>query len=237
MHTVLIVEDDDFIRQVTKRKLEAEGYNVLEAIDKRTLLEQIQKTTIELILLDILLHKDNGIELIEEIKKHTDAPIIMVSSKDHLFDKVLALEMGADDYMCKPVEPKELLSRIKANLRRYIGNEKKQDTKQERKPIRFGPWAVDYQTYSLKNDDGSDAGLTKDEFDLFVTLACSPSVVFTRERLFEILKADNFDSFDRAIDVQITRIRKKLGDDARKPTMIKTIRKVGYQFIAPLADN
>lgn len=236
MHKILIAEDDDFTRQLTKRKLESEGYAVVEAINRVTLIGQLDKNDdVHIILLDIILDKDNGIELIDEIKRYTDAPIIMVSSKDHLFDKIIALEMGADDYMCKPVEPKELLSRIKAHIRRYVNSGTRQeDRKENRKQIKFGPWLVDHKTCSIKNDNGGDAGLTKDEFDLLVTLAQSPNVVFTRERLFEVLKSDNCDSFDRAIDIQITRIRKKLGDSANSPSIIKTVRKVGYQFIAQI---
>ncbi len=233
MYSVLVVDDDDFIRKVTRGKLESEGYTVLEAIDKSSLLKQLGHHDVHLILLDVILNKDNGIELIAEIKKFTDAPIMMVTGKDHLFDKVIALEMGADDYMCKPAEPKELLSRIKAHIRRYVGSGEKTDgTKHDSGQIKFGPWTIDRKTYSVRNDNGGDAGLTKDEFDLLVTLACQPNVVFTRDRLFEILKSDNYESFDRAIDVQITRIRKKLGDHANSPSIIKTVRKVGYQFIA-----
>jgi two-component system OmpR family response regulator len=233
MYSVLVVDDDDFIRKVTRAKLESEGYIVLEAIDKASLLGQIDRHDIHLILLDVILNKDNGIELIAEIRKFTNAPIMMVSSKSHLFDKVIALEMGAEDYMCKPAEPKELLSRVKAHIRRYVGSiDKMAKTKHHFNQIKFGPWTIDYKTYSVKNDNGGDAGLTKDEFDLLSTLAYHPNVVFTRERLFEILKSDNFESFDRAIDVQIARIRRKLDDSASKPVIIKTIRKVGYQFIA-----
>lgn len=233
MHKILIVEDDDFIRKVTKGKLEAEGYHILEAVDRVSLLKQLEQHGVQILLLDIVLNKDNGIELIGEVREHTDAPIIMVSSKDHLFDKIVALEMGADDYMTKPVEPKELVSRIKAHIRRYVGNEKTEGSgTKSKETIRFGPWVIDHKSYSVKNDNGDDAGLTKDEFDLLVTLAKSPNVVFSRDRLFEILKADNFDSFDRSIDIQVTRIRKKLGDDARNPSIIKTVRKVGYTFVA-----
>jgi len=237
MNKILIAEDDDFLRQITKNKLESEGYEVVEAINKVTLIEQLNKHEVHTILLDILLNNDNGIEMIEEIKQHTDAPIIVVSSKDHLFDKVIALEMGADDYMCKPVEPKELLSRIKANIRRYINNNTGSLNTHMSGQIKFGSWIIDCSNYTVKSDKGDDAGLTKDEFDLLVTLARSPNVVFTRDRLFEVLKSDNYDSFDRAIDIQITRIRKKLGDNANDPSIIRTVRKVGYQFIAPLEKN
>lgn len=237
MYGVLLVEDDDFLRKATKNKLEAEGYRVLEATDRPGLTKQLETGPIHIILLDIVLHKTNGIELIEDIKKYTNAPIIIVSSKTHLFDKVVALEMGADDYMCKPVEAKELLSRIKAHIRRYVGSQENQTQGLKGKIIRFGPWVADCTTYSVKNDNGEEAGLTKDEFDLLVTMARAPQVVFTRDRLFDILKADHCESFDRAIDIQIARIRKKLGDDAQSPSFIKTVRKVGYQFIAPVEQG
>lgn len=238
MHTVLMVDDDDFLRQVIRRKLESEGYRVLEAIDRPTLIRQISGHEAHLILLDIMLDKDNGIELISDIREHSEAPIIMLSSKDHLFDKIIALEMGADDYICKPAEPKELISRIKANIRRYTANDAPANTKAspQKQKIRFGPWLADLNEFSVRHDDGTDAGLTKDEFDLLVTLAKSPNVIFTRDKLFEMLRAENFDAFDRAIDIQIMRIRKKLGDDARTPIYIKTVRKVGYQFVAAVGE-
>lgn len=237
MHTVLIAEDDDFLRQITKHKLESEGYAVIEAIDRDTLVQQLSRHDPHIILLDILLHKDNGIELIAEIKQRTDAPIIVISSKDHLFDKVIALEMGADDYMCKPAEPKEMLSRIKANIRRYINSSAAAVPAKESGLLKFCSWTINCQTYSIVDNNGCDAGLTKDEFDLLLTLVRSPNVVFTRDRLFEVLKSERYDSFDRAIDIQITRIRKKLGDNASNPVIIKTVRKVGYQFIAPIEKS
>lgn len=235
MHTVLMVDDDDFLRQVIKSKLESEGYRMLQAVSRPTLFSQLGTNEIHLILLDIMLDKENGIELITEIREHTEAPIIMLSSKDHLFDKIIALEMGADDYICKPAEPKELLSRIKANIRRYISGSTTVEAKAPQK-FRFGPWLVDISNFCVCNDDGHDAGLTKDEFDLLVVLAKSPNVIFTREKIFEILRAEDFDTFDRAIDIQIMRIRKKIGDDARNPVFIRTVRKVGYQFVAPVTE-
>lgn len=236
MHTILIVDDDAFIREILKGKLESEGYRALEAAGKPALLAQLQKNDIHLILLDVMLDKDNGIELISEIKSFTDIPIIMVSSKDHLFDKIIALEMGADDYICKPAEPRELLSRIKAHIRRYTGG-KNAPEKTMSGSLCFGGWKIDFSSFSVKDKNGDDAGLTKDEFDLLATLAGAPNVVFTRETLFEKLRADNFDAFDRAIDIQIMRVRKKLGDNARAPKFIRTIRKVGYQFVAPVEKN
>lgn len=230
MHTVLIAEDDDVIRQTQKLFLEQQGYRVAEAVDGASLLNTLRNVRPDLILLDVMLKQDNGIELITQIKIHTDAPIIIVSSKKELVDKVLALEMGADDYVCKPVEMQELSSRIKANIRRYesrpaSGGDKRRD-------ISFGGWTMDFKTYAVRDERGRDSGLTTDEFQLLATLAGSPNVIFSRDRLFEILKAENYESFDRAIDIQIARIRKKLGDDARRPKIIKTIRKVGYIFIA-----
>lgn len=233
MHTVLIAEDDNIIRQTQKQFLEGEGYKVIEAIDGQTLIRALQNTCPDIILLDIILNKDNGLELMKDIKTYTDVPIIVVSSKKDLIDKVLALELGADDYMCKPIEMRELISRIKANVRRYKNDNSKGISKdaETRPPIVFGEWLIDFRTYSVTNREGVDVGLTTAEFNLLSTLAKSPNVVFTREKLFDILKPDNYDSFDRAIDIQIARIRKKFGDDAHDPKIIKTIRNVGYIFI------
>lgn len=235
MHTVLIAEDDNFIRHTQKQFLESEGYKIMEAVDGQSLMKALQSAQPDAILLDIVLNKDNGIELIADIKVFTDAPIIVISSKKELVDKVLALEMGADDYMCKPIEMRELASRIKANIRRYVSNKNSAEGSDNR-PVVFGQWTIDYNTYSVKNREGVDAGLTTSEFYLLSTLAKSPNVVFTRDRLFDILKEDHYESFDRAIDIQIARIRKKLGDDAHNPAIIKTIRNVGYIFIADRSE-
>lgn len=234
MHTVLIAEDDDVIRQSEKLFLEREGYRVAEAVDGSSLLEILENLQPHTILLDVMLKQDNGIEMIPQIKSRTDAPIIVVSSKKDLVDKVLALEMGADDYVCKPVEMKELASRVKANIRRYETRPARSADK--RRNISFCGWTMDFKTYTLRDAKGGDSGLTTDEFELLATLASAPNVIFSRDRLFDILKAGNYESFDRAIDIQIARIRKKLGDDARHPQIIKTIRKVGYIFIAESAD-
>ena len=231
MYTVLIAEDDKVIRLTQKEFLEAEGYKVIEAADGPSLLKGAQGGRPDAILLDIMLGKDNGIALIEKVKTHTDVPIIVVSSKKDLVDRVLALEMGADDYMSKPVEMRELASRLKANIRRYT-NDKKNAQGNGGPPLEFAGWVLDFQTYTVRRRDGTDAGLTTAEFNLLATLARTPNVVFSRERLFDLLQPDNYESFDRAIDIHIARIRKKLGDNARNPKIIKTVRNIGYIFIA-----
>ena len=232
MKEILVAEDDDFVRILEKEALEGAGYRVFESKCRQSTLQSLEDHNVSLILLDIILSKDNGIELITDIKQYTKAPIIMVSGKSGLADKVMSLEMGADDYMSKPVEMKELLARIRANIRRYEGEDSAIYGK-GRSKLAFDNWVMDSDSFSVRDCiHGRDAALTKDEFDLLLTLARSPNVVFSREKLFEILKADNYEVFDRSIDIQIARIRKKLGDDAKLPRIIKTVRKVGYQFIA-----
>lgn len=234
MKKILVADDDECIRTLEREFLRGEGYDVIESQCKQTTLQSLENHNVSLILLDIMLGRDNGIELIKDIKTYTNAPIIMISSRRDLVDKVISLEMGADDYMSKPVEAKELLARIKANIRRYDDRDNVMSRNHVSK-LSFDQWVIDCDDFSVKSIDGSrGADLTKDEFDLLSTLARSPHVVFSRDKLFEILKADNYDVFDRSIDVQIARIRKKLGDDARTPKIIKTIRKAGYQFIADI---
>ena len=232
---ILIIEDDDFIRETKQSFLTSEGFTVFEARDGADALQAIQSEAIDLILLDIMLETGNGIDLMKEIKEYTNVPIIIVSSKNELVDKVVGLEMGADDYLCKPVDMKELLSRIKANIRRYqdITNTKdKASNTGDKEQIIFADWTINRSNYTVMHENGTDAGLTKDEFDLLLTLAQSPNIVFSREKLFEILKPDNYESYDRTIDIQIARVRKKLGDNAQSPKYIKTVRQVGYIFVA-----
>lgn len=240
-NSILIVEDDDFIRETKRSFLEAEGFTIHESTNDADALKMVQSQSIDLILLDIMLETGNGIDLMKQIKEFTNVPIIIVSSKSELVDKILGLEMGADDYLCKPVDMKELLSRIKANLRRY---QQDQETMQDKHQdsslssnIVFGPWTINSDNYSVMHEDGKNAELTKDEFDLLHTLAGSPNIVFSREKLFEMLKPDNYESYDRTIDIQVARIRKKLGDDAKNPKYIKTVRQVGYIFVADILST
>ena len=189
-----------------------------------------------MILLDLVLPDAEGFSLIAKIRAKSKAPIIIVSGKSDTTEKVVGLEMGADDYITKPFEMRELSARIKAVLRR--GSEKSNDSApgaassaaSQADNISFEGWRLDRTQYQLFDPKNRSADLTTGEFKLLEALVLLPNRVLTREHLFEITRGGDFDAFDRAIDIQIGRIRKKIKDDVKSPTIIKTVRGVGYMF-------
>ena len=239
--TVLLVEDDPCIREIAKHDLQNDGYHVLEASNACKVFEVLKSThQIDSILLDIGLPDGNGLDLISKIREHTDAPIIIVSGRDGTTDRVIGLEMGADDYISKPVEIREFLARVKAHVRRYKESYKEFYKESlnllpatlQKKPLRikFGRWVLDRSKYQIFDEDGSDGTLTTKEFILLDALITATGRTLSREHLFTLVRGENSDSYDRAVDVQITRIRHKICEDARHPQMIKTVRGIGYMF-------
>ena len=234
LHTILLVEDNEFIRTQTKWELEAEGYRVYEAPDAASVEVICQSREIDLILLDIHLPDGSGLSLISEIQNHTKAPIIIVSSQDSELDRVIGLEMGADDYVCKPVIMRELLARIKTNIRRYrstnVTSQKKILRQESSSHIKFGQWILDSSKYQIYDEAGNSANLTTKEFQILEALIKAAGRVLSREHLFTLVHDEASNATDRAVDVQIVRIRKKIGDCAKSPKIIKTIRGIGYMF-------
>ncbi len=184
-------------------------------------------------MLDLGLPDTTGLTLMGEIRAKVDAPIIVVSGKGDTTDKVVGLEMGADDYVGKPFHLRELSARIKTVLRRSAKNETapaKEET-QEAEIIEFDEWVMNTGRFEITGADKAPLDLTTGEFQLLHTLVKSANRVLSREQLFDLTRGDDYDSFDRAVDIQIGRLRKKLGDDPKSPRLIKTVRGVGYMFI------
>lgn len=239
--TILSVDDDEDLQLVVKEYLESDGYKVLRAHSlKEFEIWSEQKSAIDIVLLDLMLKDAEGLSLIATIKEKIKAPIIIVSGKTDTTEKIVCLEMGADDYLTKPFEMRELSARIKAVLRRAnalpspIDSSMKDTNPHEfNGRIYFGNWYLDCGQYQLYDLNNKSAELTSGEFKLLEILALSAKKVVTRERLFEITRdSSNYDAYDRVIDIQIARIRKKIGDDAKNPEVLKTIRGVGYMFCA-----
>ena len=233
--TVLVVGSDAGLQTILCRYLEQEGYQVLLALSGNELAQKLESVLPNIILLDLALPADDGFALLTMIRSKGNAAIIAINSKDAFVDRIISLEMGADDCLTKPFELRELSARIKAVLRR---------TKQEKIPsndtatgsiakadrIYFNGWVLDRQKYQVFDGDDIAAELTSGEFKLLEAMLISPNRVLSRERLFELTRPGNFEAFDRAIDIQIGRIRKKINDNSRNPVLIKTIRGVGYMF-------
>lgn len=233
--TVLTIEDDQNLQIVIQSFLEDQGYEVLTGSNGKDLLEKVQAVHVDVILLDLGLPDSDGLNLMSRIRAFTKAPVIVVSGKDEPTDKILGLELGADDYLAKPFEMRELYARIKAVLRRTgHGADPAQVAeavgKQDATRLAFGNWVMDRGSFSVTSRDGEPANLTTAEFKLLEILLNSSGRVLSRDQLFELGRGQGYQSYDRAVDIHIARLRKKLGDDPKTPHLIKTVRGVGYMF-------
>ncbi len=243
--TVLTVDDDANLQVVLSHYLESEGYGVSCAVSGNDLKEKLQVIKPNVILLDLVLPDTDGLSLLGYIRAQYPFPVIVVSGKSDTTEKVVCLEMGADDYMTKPFEMRELSARIKAVLRRALEKEKAAinsasagDGKEKGadKNVRFGTWTMDRAKLQVFDTTGASADLTTGEFKMLDTLIRANGRVLSREFLFDVTREADYDSYDRAVDIQIGRLRKKLNDDPKDSLYIKTVRGAGYMFIAPIEN-
>ncbi len=234
--TVLTIDDDHDLQIVMRTYLENQGYQLMTAYSGAETLAKLDAAQPDIILLDLMLPDNDGLTLLTAIRAKTRAPVIVVSGKNETADKIVGLEMGADDYLTKPFEMRELSARIKAVLRRAADNDKPANIDKEAplakaKRVSFNGWTLDRQQYQLFDAANAASDLTTGEFKLLEALVMAPNRVLSREQLFELTRAGGkFDAYDRVIDTQVARIRKKLGDDPATPALIKTVRGVGYMF-------
>ena len=234
--TVLSIDDDENLQIVIGQYLEDSGYNVLNANNMQMALEKVCENKLDVILLDLVLPDGEGLSLIPQIQSKSSARIIVVSGKSDTTEKIVCLEMGADDYITKPFEMRELSARIKAVLRRGGAQDNKdksvsaQSASKEEKIYFENGWCLDRSQYQLYENNGTPANLTTGEFKLLEALILAPNRALSREQLFDLTRDGDYDVYDRAIDIQIARLRKKLHDDTKSPRLIKTIRGVGYMF-------
>jgi two-component system, OmpR family, response regulator len=228
---ILSIDDDANLQTVLGQYLEDDGYKVFTARDVNGALEKASALNFDIILLDLVLPDGDGMNLIPKLRSRSQAAIIVVSGKSDTTEKIVCLEMGADDYMTKPFEMRELSARIKAVMRRSNDNEKKEEVSMsgtgQPEKIMFNNWCLDRTQYQLFDPKKKSAGLTTGEFKLLEALVLSPNRVLSREHLFDLTRDQEYDSYDRAIDIQIARLRKKLKKDAE---LIKTVRGIGYMF-------
>ncbi|MEO8842178.1 MAG: response regulator transcription factor [Kofleriaceae bacterium] len=219
---VLLVEDDVRLAQLTSRYLEGHGVLVTTAGDGIEGQAEALRRQYDCIVLDLMLPGRDGIEVCRELRTRSDVPIIMVTARGEEADRVLGLEVGADDYVTKPFSPRELLARIRANVRRVRGQAgPTQDT------IAVGTLILDPAKMTVSLDD-KPVDVTAYEFSILRALAQRPGKVLSREQLLDLAKGSADLSFDRSIDVHVSRLRAKLGDDSRNPKILKTVRGAGY---------
>jgi DNA-binding response OmpR family regulator len=219
---ILLVEDDARLAQLTARYLESHSVLVTIATDGVEGQAEALRRQYDCVVLDLMLPGRDGIEVTRELRARTDVPIVMVTARGEEADRVLGLEVGADDYVTKPFSPRELLARIRATVRRVRGQ-----AGPAKQAIRVGGLVLDPQRMTVTLDD-KPVELTAYEFAILRALAQRPGQVLSREQLLDLAKGSAELSFDRSIDVHVSRLRAKLGDDSRSPRILKTVRGVGY---------
>ena len=224
---ILLVDDDPNISHLVRLYLEKEGFAVTEAARGDTALESFRKETPALVLLDVMLPGLDGLQVLKEIRKTSKVPVIMLTAKDETFDKVLGLELGADDYVTKPFETKELVARVKAVLRRAPAAEEKQAENDD--TLRFPQLTISLARYEV-TFEGRELEMPPKELEVLYYLASHPNMVFTREQLLERVWGFDFFGDSRTVDVHIKRLREKLPECEKYGWEIHTVWRVGYKF-------
>ncbi|WP_338522989.1 response regulator [Pseudomonas batumici] len=225
---VLIVEDDQRLAELTREYLESNGLRVSIEGNGARAAERIIAEQPDLVILDLMLPGEDGLSICRKVRERYDGVILMLTARTDDLDQIQGLDLGADDYVCKPVRPRLLLARIRALLRR--GESPQGGTGEKVRRLRFGPLVVDN---ALREAWLSEVGieLTSAEFDLLWLLVANAGRILSREEIFTALRGIGYDGQDRSIDVRISRIRPKIGDDPEHPRLIKTIRSKGYLFV------
>jgi two-component system phosphate regulon response regulator OmpR len=224
---LLVVDDDPELRDLTKAYLMKNGF-IVNTVESSVGMDEFLATNdVDLLILDLMLPGEHGLAIAKRLKKKKDLPIIIVSAQGEDIDRIVGLEIGADDYLPKPFNPRELLARIRAVLRRSSGKIEEKETESSR--LVFNDFELDLNAHSLSRG-GEKVSLTSGEFDLLALLAANPNRVLHRDTILDRLTGAERSPFDRSIDVRVTRLRGKLEFDPSKPELIKTIWGKGYMF-------
>lgn len=228
---ILVVEDERAILDIVSFNLQKEGYEVLEALDGNTGLDLALHGGADLILLDVMLPGMDGFEICKRVRQESSVPIMMLTAREEEVDKVFGLELGADDYITKPFSMKELMARVKANIRRsdYGRDQGEQEQEEDGDVMRFGALVIDNKRVEVRRD-GQPIDITLREYELLKFLASAPGEVFSREQLLKDVWGYDYYGDVRTVDVTVRRLREKVEDDSGIPKYILTKRGVGYYF-------
>ncbi len=227
---ILIVDDHREIRDLVSRALSKEGFRVSAAADGRAMRKLLADSRIDLILLDLMLPGEDGLSLCRALRAESSIPIIMLTAKGEEIDRVIGLEMGADDYLPKPFGSRELIARIKAVLRRSQDKLAPPNIDPRPKHYHFDRWQLDTGARELLRDDGITVPLSTGEYDLLIVFVERPQRVLSRDQLLDLARGRSSSSLDRSIDTQVSRLRKKLELDPGDPKIVKTVWGGGYMF-------
>jgi len=222
---VLVVDDNEKIVEVLTAYLEQEGFAVRTASDGPSAVAEVERAVPDIALLDVMLPGIDGIELTKRFQKEHDLPVILITARSDEVDRLIGLEVGADDYVSKPFSPREVVARVRAVLRRTEGSRLGADT------LQTGALSIDLERRAVSLD-GVVVDLTRTEFDILAAMAAHPGRVYTRLQLLEIATGDTFEGYERTIDAHVKNIRKKLGEDPKRPRYVHTVFGVGYKVEA-----
>jgi two-component system, OmpR family, response regulator len=232
---ILIVDDDAGMRQMLANYLSEQNMAVASVANRQDMAQHFTSRTPDLVILDLRLERDDGLDLLRDIRQRSDVPVIITTGhrKDEI-DRVIGLELGADDYVTKPFSLRELLARMRAVLRRQEAGGRIARSTEKAQGFRFADWRLDQRRRELRNPSGEEVPLTKGEFALLVAFLEAPGRPLSREHLLQATRMHE-DIFDRSIDVQVLRLRRKLETDPTAPRFIQTERGVGYKFAGPVS--
>jgi len=225
---LLVVDDDPGLRELLSGYLREAGFDVVTVADGRLMRETLARTPFDLIVLDLMLPGEDGLSLCRGLRTHSDVPIVMLTARGDEFDRVLGLEMGADDYLAKPFSPRELLARVRTILRRSDPAARRTGAHR----LHFCDWTLDLGAHHLRDPEGVVVALSAGEFRVLRALAENLDRVLTRDHLVDALAGREANRLDRTIDVLVSRLRRRLRDDAREPRMLRTVRSEGYMLLS-----
>jgi two-component system, OmpR family, phosphate regulon response regulator OmpR len=227
---VLIVDDDNKLRKLLKEYLEGAGFQVLGLADGASVMKTIAEESPDMVILDIMLPKKSGLELLKEVRQKSGIPVIMLTARGEEADRVIGLELGADDYLPKPFSPRELMARINAVLRRSGPEGRSGKAGDEDMFLRVGDLVLNKARQILVRE-GSEIPLSSTEYRLLKVMMENPNRILSRDQLMSLARGKDFMAFDRSIDVHVSKLRAKLETDSRSPRYIKTIWGTGYMFV------
>ena len=231
---VLVVDDDAEIRSLLREYLQKNGYRVTAVADGKGLWATLDAGRVDIVVLDLMLPGDDGLTLCRNLRaRSSEVPVIMLTARGEETDRIVGLEMGADDYLAKPFNPRELLARVKSILRRSRALPVNLQP-EEARAIRFAGWTLDLGARTLLTPEGVVVALSGTEYKLLRIFLAHPNRVLNRDQLIDLMLSRDASPFDRSIDVQVSRLRQRLGEGAKEPAIIKTVRGAGYVLSVPV---
>ncbi len=229
--TILVVDDDAQIREMLEDYLGMHGFEVFPAENGESMHTELTQHHPDLVLLNVNKPGEDGLTLARHLREYLDIGVIMVTAAGDVVDRILGLEVGADDYVAKPFDPRELLARIKSVLRRMDSRREQPETITTTRSIRFGRFALDLDAHRLLDAEGMEVAITSMEYELLKALGERPNRVLSRDQILNLTQNRDWDPFDRSIDIRVTRIRRKIEADPSHPRIIRTVRGTGYMFV------